>query len=198
MDSSLLDGFTFTVAEVEERDAVLDLRRRVYTEDWSYVPKDDLDLRAYHLIARDSADEIVAALRMVGPEQRPFDIEQFAAISDFLPEERVPAEVGRLCVRRDHRRVSRGSFLQMGMLKLSYAFARSRGITDLVMYTFPHLLPFYRAAFFERPGLTFEHPGYGRQMHIMRLDLVSLECRLSESRKPVARFLSATHPNIRF
>lgn len=195
--ASLFEGLTFKVADVGERARAIDLRRRVYAEDVGHVEMDDLDERAHHLVCHDDSGEVIAALRVVLFDDRPFDIEHFVALDGLIPSDRFPAEIGRYCVRNDHRRVTRNHFVQLGMLKLAYAFARKRGATDFLMYTFGHLLDFYRGAFFQLLDVAFEHPGYSQQMYVMRLDLVDFENRYSQSQQPVARLLFKTNfPNI--
>lgn len=189
-------GLTFKVAAGDERARALELRHEVYDQDLGYVPIDDIDERAHHLIAHDEEGQVLAALRIVGPDQRPFDLDQYVAVSDFVPLDRSPAEIGRFCIRRTHRRVSSNPFIHFGMLKLAYAFSRKIGITDFIMCTQPHLLEFYRRALFDEVNLSFEHPMWGR-LHVMHLDLTMLEEMASGSRQPMARLLlSPGLPNI--
>src|SRR6185295_13253889 len=105
-----------------------------------------------------TSDEVVATFRLVGPHQRPFDLEQFVDLDGLIGPDRTPALVGRLCIRDDYRIVRKDTFLQIGMLKLAYLFALKRGITDLVMYTYPKLCNFYRRALFNQLGRSFRHP----------------------------------------
>ena len=120
----LLEGLTFKVADAAERPLALALRREVYHEEFGHLPVDDLDERAYHLVARSENGEIIATLRIVGPEQRPFDIERYVDLGAFFPAERSLALVGGLCIGRDYRSVTRTRFLPIGMFKLAYAFER--------------------------------------------------------------------------
>lgn len=185
----MFDGLTFKVADLVERAEALELQREVYGGDVGHVPHDEFDEQGYYLIAHDREREVVAAFRVVGPEQRPFDIERFVDLSPLIAADRSVALVGRLCIRHSHRNVSRKSILPVAMMKLAFVFARKHGFTDFVMYTFPHLLNFYRRAFFRTVDLTFEHPGYRCRMHVMHLDLIDLDTRLSQSREPMARLL---------
>lgn len=134
---------------------------------------------------------------MLGPDQRPFDLEQFVDLSSIISRDRLPALVGRMCVRHSHRTVSRKAFLPLGMLKLAHDLARKRGFTDFVMFTFPHLLSFYRTAFFRPVGITFEHPAYRCRSHVMHLDLLEFRERCASSVEPFAQLLLSTDlPNI--
>lgn len=192
----MFEGLTFGVADAAERPLALDLRRIVYQEEFGHPPVDELDERAYHLIARSQNGEIIATLRIVGPDQRPFDIERYVDLSAFFPAERLLALVGGLCIRRDHRSVTRTGFLPMGMFKLAYAFARKHKLTDFLTYVYPNLYQFYRGAFFEPLVPAFEHPSWGT-VCLMHLDLEGLEARHGRSREAFARFLFHTDlPNI--
>ena len=193
---TLLEGLTFKVADAAERPLALALRRVVYQEEFGHLPVDDLDERAYHLVARSQNGEIIATLRIVGPEQRPFDIERYVDLGAFFPAERSLALVGGLCIRRDHRSVTRARFLPMGMFKLAYAFARKHKITDFLTYVYPSLVRFYRGAFFEPLVPAIEHPNWGT-VCLMHLDLEGLEARHAGPREAFARFLFGTDlPNI--
>ena len=185
----MFDGLTFKVADPIERAQAFELQREVYGGDVGHVPHDDFDERAHYLIAHDRKPEVVAAFRVVGPDQRPFDLERFVDLSPLIASDRSVALVGRLCIHRSHRDVKRKAILPVAMMKLAFAFAQKQGFTDLVMYTFPHLLNFYRRAFFRAVDLTFEHPGYRCRMYVMHLDMIDLEMRLSQSSEPMARFL---------
>jgi len=182
-------GITFKVADEIERAQALSLRAQIYREDLGHHGIDRFDTLAHHLIARDSEGELIAAVRIIGPELRPLEIEQFIDLSSLIGGR--PAQIGGFWVRREHRQVIRDPFLQIGVLKLAYDFARKHAFTDFVMYTYSHLLAFYRSAYFEQKGLHFEHPTWGR-VEVMHLDLVSLESQLVQSEQPLARLLSRT------
>jgi len=192
----LFDGLVFKIADEVERSRALALRRTVYEEALGHDGIDHYDERAYHLIACDSEGNVAAALRIVGPEQRPFDFEQLVMLADFLRDDRSPGEISRFCIQRDHRQVRSDQFIQVGMLKLAHAFARKHGLTDFVTLALPHLRNLYRIAFFQPLGPPCEHPTWGR-VYPMRLDLIDLETRYSRSQQPLARLLFATDlPNI--
>jgi len=197
-----LGEFTFKVAEKDERVGALDLRREVYAVDWpgtpiGKAPVDELDKRADLLIALDATGLVLASCRVLGPDQRPFDFEQFVDLSPVVSCDRRPALVGRMCVRHSHRVVSRKAFLPLGMLKLAHDLARKRGFSDFVMFTFPHLVSLYRSAFFRPVGITFEHPAYRCQSHVMHLDLLEFRKTHANSVEPFAQLLLATDlPNV--
>jgi hypothetical protein len=192
----VFDGLAFRVAAGEERTRALELQHQVYAEDLGHVPEDSFDARAHFLVACADNGGVVAVFRLVGPEQRPFDLEAFVNVKEILAPGRIPALVGRLCIRRDHRNISKHMFLQIGLFKLAYAFAEKRGITDLLLYTYPKLIAFYRGALFNLVNRTFEHPDWGT-VHLMHLDLLGLEARCAQSRNRLARLLFATDvPNL--
>ncbi|MBI4515141.1 MAG: GNAT family N-acetyltransferase [Deltaproteobacteria bacterium] len=194
----LLAGLTFKVAEGPEIARALELRRQIYESELGHHGIDAFDERAHQLVAVDSTDEIVAAARILAPDQRPFEIERFVDLSRFIPTGRSPAQVGGFWIRPEDRRVRGKGFLPLGMLKLAYAFARKNGITDLVMRThIQQLRGFYTRALF-RPldHMSFVHPDWGR-VYVMHLDLTDLEACHSHSREAIARFLAADVPNIR-
>jgi N-acyl-L-homoserine lactone synthetase len=187
----LLDGLTFKVAEGPEIARALELRRQIYENELGHGGSDRFEREAYHLIASDPAGDIVATLRIVGPDQRPFDLEQLVELDEILPADRVPGELSRFCIRRDRRQVRRHHLLHVAMLKLACAFARKRGLTDFLMLALPHLRNLYRLAFFQRVGGPLEHPTWG-PVELMRFDLVGLNARYAQSSKPMARLLFRT------
>ncbi len=166
------------------------LREVVYGRDLGHVPADGLDDRSYHLIARTHGGEVIAAFRIVGPEHRPFDFEQFVPLDTIIAPGGVPALIGRLCVRPDYRPVGKGIYLQFGLLKLAWDFCAKNSITDLFLYTYDNLIEFYRGAFFELLEFSFNHPDWGG-VRLMHLDLTSLRERCVNSRSRFARFLLA-------
>ncbi len=193
----MFEGLQFGVADVKQRQRALDLRRRVYAQDWPNTPIgkdpiDEWDARAYHLVAWDGDGTIIACCRIVGPDQRPFDLERFVDLSTVVAPERSPALVGRMCVHHDYRTVSSKVILPIGMLKASYELARKQDFTDFVMFTFSHLIRFYQSAFFRLVNISFDNPEYCRRSEVMHLDLVDLRNRQAHSQSPMARLLLAT------
>jgi predicted GNAT family N-acyltransferase len=186
----VFDGFTFKVASAPEAERAIALRREVFLETFGRMPEDDLDATAHHLVAVNAAGEVVAAFRLLGPEHRPFDVEAMMDFGTVVPSTRTPALIGRLAARKDHRGIGQTMFLQMGLMKLGYEFAAKHGITDYVLYTYPHLTSFYRAMFFEPIGEPIDHPAWG-DLRLMRLDVVGLPPRLAGSRSSLARLLLA-------
>jgi len=187
-----LEGLTFRVADDNQKVRALELRSHIYAEELGDPGLDDSDTLASHLIAvDDGSSEIVAALRLIGPDHRPFDIEQFVDLSKLLAPERRPAEASRFWVHRGHRAVHRRQLVHLGMLKLLYEYAVQHNITDLIMLGLPDLIKLYRAAFFVAFDVAFVHPIWG-STQVMRFDISEVRRVHQNSRNPVARLLFRT------
>jgi predicted GNAT family N-acyltransferase len=191
----VFDDLIFKVANERERVLALALRQSVLEDEQRPDGFDRLDEISQHLIASNQRGEVVAALRWLGEEHRPYDFERYLDPETFLGPHRGLAFIGRLCVRKDYRLVRRAAFLQMGMLKLTYDFAVKREVSDIFMYTFAHLLRFYRGIFFIPLEISFVHPLWG-PVHLMHLNITSLPDRCSGTRSSLARLLfTGEHPN---
>jgi predicted GNAT family N-acyltransferase len=194
----MLPGFRFKRAGAGEVARALDLRRSVYAVDWPSVREDavidDLDARALHFVAQNASGVVIAAFRMIPADQRPFDIEHFVRLEDFLPPDRIPVEVGRLCIRHENRSVRSDAALHLGLLKLAYHSARELGATDLLLKATARLRNVYGMIGFRPVGSVIRHPSYGEE-HVMRLDLVALESERVASW--LMRYLATTEAGIR-
>lgn len=192
--TSLFDDLVFKVANNHEREQALQTRREVYARDWPQIPPsqvvDRADATAYHLIASTLDGEIIASLRIVPSDQRPFDMEHFISLDGVIPLERSPAEIGRLCVRHGSRYVHSSSFAQLGIFKLAIDFSQHRRITDLFLTAVPRLCSLYRLAGFLEVGVVFQHSTWGL-VHVMRLDLLRLLKNDARTSKTILRVLSA-------
>jgi predicted GNAT family N-acyltransferase len=166
----------------------------VYSQERGYAPEDDLDAIARHLVALDSSGQVVAYARLIPPAHRPFDIERFVELRSLVPDWAIPAEVGRLCVRSDHRLGVRGQYVQLGIFKLTCLVAKTLQITHLVMYAFEELRGYYQAVSFKDSGIAFFHPGYARTMRAMCLDLNKLSLCEGGAHERLARFLLSPDP----
>ncbi len=191
-------GLTFKVASAEERVQALALRSRIYQSELGTPGIDHFDDEAWHLVALDPDGQVVATLRLAGPQQRPFDLESLIELETVLPAGRTIGDLSRFCVHPDYRRVRSGQFVHMGMLKLLYQVSRRNCVTDLVTLALPHLEVMYRAVFFravEAGRLT--HPLFG-PVTLMRFDLIDAEERYRGSSRPFAKFLfQGDLPNVR-
>jgi len=185
--ADLVKGLTFKVADPAEIEAARALQRQTFIEHHGRLPVDSAETGAHQFVIYDSKGDLVGTFRIVGPEQRPFDLEKTVDLSTVLKPGRSPGLIGRLCIRRDLPTAGEYMMIPAGVLKLAYQFSRKHGITDLLLYTYPKLLNFYRRAFF-REFDTVDHDVWG-VMHVMHLDLVEFEREQAEADTPLARFL---------
>jgi len=193
---SLFSGLILRVAAPGEREKVLQFRSVIYQEELGDPGIDRYDPSANHLIACDSGDQIVAALRVVGPEQRPFDLEQLFDLNPLLKTGSAPAEVSRFCIAKAHRHINRTEMVHVAMLKLVHAFSIKQRLTDLFTLGLPHLKNLYRVGFFSQLDVACQHPVWGRTV-LMHLDLEAVRRRYQDSNNRMARLLFRTHlPNI--
>ncbi|MCK6553850.1 GNAT family N-acetyltransferase [Candidatus Binatia bacterium] len=189
--AKLLHGLSFSVAGATETSEVLALRRTVYTAALNNEGVDSFDTTADHLMARGPDGTIVAAFRLLGPEQRPFPIEGFVDIDKLLLGARTPAYLDRFVIREDQRTISSRQFIPLGMLKLAILRARQRAITDFLILSLPHLRSLYRSAFFRPFAEAFKHPVWG-EVYPMHLDILAIERVHSERHPTLVRFLFET------
>jgi predicted GNAT family N-acyltransferase len=187
--SQLLGQFQFARAVGLDLAAALELRREVYAAELGHVPEDETDTVADHFVAKGSDGRVVGAFMILGPKYRPFDFERYVDIASVVPQGRRAALIGRLCIRSQSREVRQSTIIQLGLLKLAYDFAVLAEISDLVLFTFPHLVPFYRGHCFSDTGETFWHPGYGQRMHVMHLDVSIFRDQQARSTTTVSKFL---------
>jgi N-acyl-L-homoserine lactone synthetase len=178
--------------EVLERSRIEDalgVRRRVYMEEFGFDlgghgPQDALDEKAHHMVARDASGQAVASLRLIDGPDRPFEIEEFLDLSPYLNYDSHPAEITRLCIVAEHRRITRASFVHLAMLEGVLRLARDLGVTHLVASTRDELMSFYQYLLFETfAGVTYQHPEIGNATHtLMLLDLRTFKERCRRER----------------
>jgi N-acyl-L-homoserine lactone synthetase len=190
-------ALTFKVADHDQVQRALQLRSEIYAQELGDPGLDHFDHVASHLVAVDGrSGDIAAALRLVGPNHRPFDIEKFVPLTTLLPSDRRPSEASRFWVRREYRAVHRGQIVHLGMLKLLYEYAKQNGITDVIMLGLPTLTKLYRAAFFMPLDISLNHPTWG-STQVMRFDIMELQRKYQHSKSAVARLLLRTDmPNV--
>jgi len=160
-------------ASAADRRRAHELEAEVFGRDHEYVQP--VEPGGTYFVAKDPAGAVVASFRILGPDCRPFEAEQWVDL-DFLGAERRVALIGRLVVRPDHRAAGR---LPVDLMRAAYAHCCDQGYTDLLMHTFRELGPFYERALFRLCDVRFHHPGFGRELEILRLDLVDLAGRLA-------------------
>jgi len=197
MGRNVLEGFVFKVPTHSELRAALAMRSRIYAAELGSAGLDHFDDVAHHLVALTPDAQVVATVRIIGPDQRPFDLESLFNLSGILSPGRVPAEISRFCVDPGHRQMHRHHMLHFGMLKAVYDLVTKLNITDVVTLGLPHLKNLYRIGYFAEMGVQCVHPVWG-PAHPMRLDLVELRRRYASSSNGLASLLlSGAHPNVR-
>jgi predicted GNAT family N-acyltransferase len=187
----LFEGLTFKVASQAERGEALNLRREVYLEEFGDEGLDELDADAHHLIAVNEERRVIAALRIIDAEHRPFDLEHFVELPR-LAAGRIPAEVARFCVAKDYRHVHRGQIVHLGLFKLLYMFALDTHTTDIFTLGVVELRRLYKFAFFDELDITCRHPIGDRPVQLMHLNLVDIHERYKDSHHPIAKLLFQT------
>lgn len=163
----------FRIATDRDREAMLQARAAIYLGDFGHNADDGGDIGSHHLVAVDAANRVVAGFRLLGPEHRPFDFESAFDLSMAVCAGRRPALLGRLFVRPDFRSAAKSAHLLQGLLDLGSQFAQEHNLTDFYIYTFDHLIRFYRRAGFESLGVSLYHEHW-RTLYLMRKTIPSL------------------------
>jgi predicted GNAT family N-acyltransferase len=162
---------SFEVAEGRSRLEAVALTRSVYLEDLGKYCDDGLDASAHHLICRGQDDRLIAAVRILGPEMRPFDFEEQVDLDTLLSADRKPGLLARLVVHRDCRSATMSLPVLSGLLEFAIRHAQQHAMTDLLLYTFDYLRTFYRSAGFAPTGHSLQHATWGR-VYVMRFDIL--------------------------
>jgi len=183
----------FRIATEAERPGVLLFRKDAFEQEHAYAPLDRFDAEAVHLVAIEPTRAMVSTARLLLPEQRPFDLEEIIDFRSFLSPTAVPAMVGGFSVHPDFRSINKSIVIQLGMLKLTFVIAQRYDVTDIVIYTFPHLLNFYKMASFKPVGSSFFHKGYQRDMIVMYLNLHDFLTLGLQRRGRMGEILSQVH-----
>jgi predicted GNAT family N-acyltransferase len=186
--AALLNRFDFSVAQQHEREELLALRAGLYQHELGYRGVDEYDESATHVIAK-RGTQVVGAARIMGPNS-PMEIQRAFDLGSVLAPGRRPAQVGGLFVIEAERSGSGAAVISIGLLKLIYLLAKSRGVTDLVMYTYEHLRKFYQRALFVDHGISFPHPTWG-QVWFLRMDLIDIENRVQRSTGRLAEVIAS-------
>jgi predicted GNAT family N-acyltransferase len=190
---NLFDGLVFRLAWGLERQAAVELRRDVYEAELTHHGTDEFDADAYHLAAFDSTQRLVAVTRVITPEQRPFELEQYVDLGTLIPRRAKIAQIGGLAIRGEYRGFTRGSAVSIGLLKLSILLAQALDLSDYVLWALPHLRNFYATAFFEDVTGPIGHPLWG-PLWLMRLDLAAFRQKAPMPRTPLLRLLLEDDP----
>jgi len=98
----------------------LEVRQRVYVEEFGFdlggSARDELDARAFHIVATTAAGVSAASLRLVDAANRPFEVENFLDLGQYLAPESHPAEITRLCILAPFRRIATASLVHIALL----------------------------------------------------------------------------------
>lgn len=163
------ETFTFLVAQDEPlRSAAIDLRRSIYAGEVGVLRDDGFDPVAIHFVALDAGGTVAATFRLIPPEHRPFDFEEFVDLRALLSPNARPALVGRLCIRLEYRSIGESVPIHVGMSRLIATHLVESRITDLFMYTYAPLVRYYRGLRFRDTGITFAHETWGN-VHLMHM-----------------------------
>jgi predicted GNAT family N-acyltransferase len=177
----------------------IELSHLIYKQDLGHVPEDRHDSSCEYLIAENGADEIIATLRFVGPESRPFDFEEYVDLSAWLKPGARAALVGRLAVRPDYRKVRQGQLVQLGIFKLVFALALKRSVSDVLTYTFEDLVRFYENVMFRPIAEPFLHSRAAAKMQVLGLHIDQVVRATQDPRqlrsKSFLRLLDSDLPN---
>ena len=169
--------------------SAIDVRRRVYVDEFGFdlggSGRDEIDDRAFQLLATTSAGLPVASLRLVDEDGRPFEVERFLDIEPYLPSEGRVAEITRFCVLAPYRRITEASLVHVAILREVLRLARQLKVTEILASTRPDLAPLYDYLLFEMyPNAIYEHPEIGGEPHtLMHLNLNSVIDRYRRSRR---------------
>lgn len=153
-------GLTFEIAGPSLLTEALRFRDAVYARDRGFVPSDQMEGEAQHLVAI-AFQGVVGYMRLLGPDVRPFDLEASVDLRCLLGSTARPALVGRLCVHPAYRRIDRSLPIRSGLMDITLNCAAENRITHLLLYTYDDLLVFYRAARFVDTKIIFEHKEWG-------------------------------------
>ena len=77
-------------------------------------------------------------------------------------------------------------------MRMTYWFARQNNVSDVIMYTYDHLVMYYRGLFFRRLEVNFVHPSWGTVV-LMGLNISSFTARYRDSQNTIANFILDTH-----
>ena len=162
------------------REEILRLRRDTYCCELGYGAEaacwTALDDRATQVVALTRDGQAAAAMRLLGPHDRPFELENNVNLPEFLRSGHPPGEVTRFCIAAKHRTLRRGLELQMRLMRFLYDTCRSRGVSDLFICARPSARKLYEFLLFEAltPADIRYGPLQGERHLLMRLEVSSL------------------------
>lgn len=167
---------------------VLKFQRDIFERRYGLIPDDGHDADSVFLVARDAGENVVASLRVLPADKRPFSFERVldASLVDAISPR--PAEIGRWCVSESHRNVAFLPDLHLGLMKLVLGFAHRQGVTDYLICVYPEMERFYRGLYFEPTDLRFRHPDWG-DVALYRMNILKAVAKFERSRAVLAAYL---------
>jgi hypothetical protein len=177
--------------DVDRADALAN-RRHVLAERYgrAAVPEEDaLDARAFIAVVRLPDGRPVASLRVLGPDDRPLEIEQKLQVDALLPADSRPGEMNRFCILPECRRMGTG--IHMALFQWAFALARRQRFSHYLVLAPADVKPIYQFLLFDPvPGVTFEHPRVANVICTpMLLDLRDIAGRYRDARHSFTRLL---------
>lgn len=184
---------TWTIApggDADRADA-LSIRQRVYEAQFGTGwPKEEdvLDARAFLCVVRRPDGEAVASLRVIGPDDRPLEIESMLPL-DELPAGARPGEMNRFAIVPESRRMSTG--IHMALFQWAFALARRDRYSHFFVVAPRDVKAIYEFLLFRPVGnRTFPHPRLDTVFCTpMVLDLHDVQVRYHEARHAFASLL---------
>lgn len=153
---------TWTIApggDADRADA-LAIRHRVYEERFGNtwpVEEDILDARAFLCVVRRPDGRPVASLRVIGPDDRPLEIDTMLRLDQLLPADARPGEMNRFAILPECRGMSTG--IHMALFQWSFALARRDRYSHFLVLAPRDVRSIYEFLLFHPiSSLTFEHP----------------------------------------
>lgn len=178
-----------------DRADALDIRRRVYDERFGtpWQPEEDaLDARAFLCVVRLADGTPIASLRVIGPDDRPLEIEEtLPPLDELLGRDARPGEMNRFCILPPWRRLSSG--VHMALFQWAFALARRDRFSHFLVLAPQDVRPIYAFLLFEALGdVTYEHPWVAAgDCTPMLLELRNLRTRYRKARHTFARLLES-------
>jgi predicted GNAT family N-acyltransferase len=160
------------------RDA-LEVRERLYRKHFGNTPlaePDGYDEHAIHVLVY-LGDQAISSCRIVS-QASPLGLEltRYADLRGLCARDRVYAEVSRLALEEEYRRITSRSFLLVGLLKTALAVAENQRFSDYLIWVRLELRALYRSFGFADVALTFPHAKLGNAVHqVMQLDMRTLQ-----------------------
>lgn len=145
-----------------DRADALQIRRDVYQQRFGtpWQPEEDaLDARAFLCVVRLPDGTPVASLRVIGPDDRPLEIESaLPPLAELLGRDCRPGEMNRFCILPGWRSLTSG--VHMALFQWAFAIARRDRFSHYLVVAPQDVRPIYAFLLFEtipdRP--TYEHP----------------------------------------